>query len=171
MSLDLSLLPDGGVSWLDASGDNADIVLSTRIRLARNLEGFAFTSRARDGERLHGLTSGYCCRAWLTVDETDLAEVVPLFQGPNLPAGDRHRGAAGHDEVQGQCALALLGDLVAGVVVHQSRPVEQPLALPAGKSGEQGHSGELDIEVVLRCGHRGLLGAQWAEADGPSVAE
>ena len=55
MSIDLSLLPDGGVSWLDASGDHSDIVLSTRIRLARNVEGFAFTSRARDGERLRVL--------------------------------------------------------------------------------------------------------------------
>src|SRR6476620_10664272 len=52
MTLDLSLLPDGGVGWLDASGDHADVVLSTRIRLARNLEGYAFTPRARDGERL-----------------------------------------------------------------------------------------------------------------------
>src|SRR5262245_58858552 len=53
--LDLSLLPDGGVGWLDASGEHADIVLSTRIRLARNVEGFAFTARARDGERLRVL--------------------------------------------------------------------------------------------------------------------
>ena len=52
MTLDLSLLPDGGVNWLDASGDHAGIVLSTRVRLARNLEGFAFPGRARDGERL-----------------------------------------------------------------------------------------------------------------------
>src|SRR5213592_4464119 len=54
--LDLSLLPDGGASWLDASGEHADIVISTRIRLARNLEGYAFTPRARDGERLRILT-------------------------------------------------------------------------------------------------------------------
>ncbi|OYV73794.1 MAG: hypothetical protein B7Z72_01700, partial [Gemmatimonadetes bacterium 21-71-4] len=54
--IDLSLLPDGGVAWLDASGRNADVVLSTRIRLARNLEGFAFTARARDGERLRVLS-------------------------------------------------------------------------------------------------------------------
>jgi len=27
---------------MDASGDHADIVLSTRIRLARNVEGYAF---------------------------------------------------------------------------------------------------------------------------------
>ena len=56
MTIDLSLLPDGGVSWLDASGDHADIVLSTRIRLARNVEGYAFTTRARDGERLRVLS-------------------------------------------------------------------------------------------------------------------
>ena len=54
--LDLSLLPDGGVGWLDASGSNPDIVISTRIRLARNLEGYAFAGRARDGERLRILS-------------------------------------------------------------------------------------------------------------------
>ena len=48
-------LPDGGVGWLDASGAHSDIVLSTRIRLARNVEGYAFTARARDGERLRVL--------------------------------------------------------------------------------------------------------------------
>ncbi len=53
--LDLSLLPDGGVGWLDASGESADIVISTRVRLARNLEGYAFAGRARDGERLRVL--------------------------------------------------------------------------------------------------------------------
>jgi protein arginine kinase len=56
VTLDLSLLPDGGVSWLDASGEHPGIVLSTRIRLARNLEGFAFPGRARDGERLRVLS-------------------------------------------------------------------------------------------------------------------
>lgn len=52
MALDLTLLPDGGVPWLAASGDHADIVLSSRIRLARNVAGFNFSSRERDGERL-----------------------------------------------------------------------------------------------------------------------
>jgi protein arginine kinase len=56
MTIDLSLLPDGGVSWLDASGDSSGIVLSTRIRLARNLDGFAFPGRAREGERLRILS-------------------------------------------------------------------------------------------------------------------
>src|SRR5690349_3453008 len=55
MTVDLSLLPDGGVGWLDASGAHSDIVLSTRIRLARNVDGYAFAARARDGERLRVL--------------------------------------------------------------------------------------------------------------------
>jgi protein arginine kinase len=54
--IDLSLLPDGGMSWLDASGPKNSIVLSTRIRLARNLQGYAFSQRARDADRSAVLT-------------------------------------------------------------------------------------------------------------------
>src|SRR5437660_10906778 len=54
--IDLSLLPDGGMSWLDASGPGGHIVLSTRIRLARNLEGYVFSQRARDADRTGVLT-------------------------------------------------------------------------------------------------------------------
>ncbi|MCC7001280.1 MAG: hypothetical protein IT357_03915 [Gemmatimonadaceae bacterium] len=57
MTVDLSLLPDGGLHWLGASGDHAGIVLSSRIRLARNLAGFAYPTRAREGERLRVLHS------------------------------------------------------------------------------------------------------------------
>jgi protein arginine kinase len=49
--LDLDLLPDGGLPWLDASGPEGLIVLSTRIRLARNLRGVPFPPRASDAER------------------------------------------------------------------------------------------------------------------------
>ncbi len=42
---------DAGLDWLSASGEYADIVLSTRIRLARNLQGLAFGSRARTQDR------------------------------------------------------------------------------------------------------------------------
>ncbi len=43
--------PDSGLNWLDASGEHAGIVLSTRIRLARNLQGHAFGPRARVNDR------------------------------------------------------------------------------------------------------------------------
>ena len=49
--MDLTLIPDGGLAWLDASGPLAHVVLSTRIRLARNLAGEPFTVRARETDR------------------------------------------------------------------------------------------------------------------------
>ncbi len=42
---------DFGLAWLDASGEFSDIVLSTRVRLARNLQGHAFGPRARLNDR------------------------------------------------------------------------------------------------------------------------
>ena len=44
-------IPDHGLGWMEASGEYADIVLSTRVRLARNLQGHAFGSRARVNDR------------------------------------------------------------------------------------------------------------------------
>ena len=49
--IDLSLVPDGGVGWLDGSGPSSHMVLSTRVRLARNLAGRTFTSRNSDRVR------------------------------------------------------------------------------------------------------------------------
>jgi protein arginine kinase len=58
-------------------------VLSTRVRLARNVEGYAFTPRARDGERLRVLaqvreaaerTAASAARRWLRVDELPRAD-------------------------------------------------------------------------------------------------
>ncbi|MEQ1856922.1 MAG: protein arginine kinase [Longimicrobiales bacterium] len=48
---ELPAIPDHGLSWLEASGDHPDIVLSTRVRLARNLQGHAFGPRARVNDR------------------------------------------------------------------------------------------------------------------------
>jgi len=48
---ELSEITDFGLGWLDASGDFADIVLSTRVRIARNLQGHAFGRRARVKDR------------------------------------------------------------------------------------------------------------------------
>lgn len=84
MMLDLSLLPDGGVSWLDASGEHAGIVLSTRIRLARNLEGFAFPGRARDAERLRVLA-----RIREAVDAMPVMRSNLLVRVDGLPGEER----------------------------------------------------------------------------------
>nr|NIP79530.1 ATP--guanido phosphotransferase [Gemmatimonadota bacterium]NIQ54278.1 ATP--guanido phosphotransferase [Gemmatimonadota bacterium]NIU74491.1 ATP--guanido phosphotransferase [Gammaproteobacteria bacterium]NIX44447.1 ATP--guanido phosphotransferase [Gemmatimonadota bacterium]NIY08672.1 ATP--guanido phosphotransferase [Gemmatimonadota bacterium] len=55
--MELDTLGDFGLSWLEASGPHADIVLSTRVRLARNLQGHAFSPRIQDEDRLRILAS------------------------------------------------------------------------------------------------------------------
>lgn len=49
--IDVNSLADFGLNWLEASGPHSDIVLSTRLRLARNLQGHAFSLKLRDAER------------------------------------------------------------------------------------------------------------------------
>lgn len=44
-------LPTAGLEWLDAHGPSADIVLSTRVRLARNLAQYRFGLLSDAGER------------------------------------------------------------------------------------------------------------------------
>jgi len=51
MSHDPATSPDWGLDWLEPDGPDADIVLSTRVRLARNLQGHAFTRRLAGEER------------------------------------------------------------------------------------------------------------------------
>ncbi len=50
-------MPDFGLSWLDASGPDSDIVLSTRVRIARNLQGYPFSIRAKTADRAAVLTT------------------------------------------------------------------------------------------------------------------
>jgi protein arginine kinase len=50
--MDANAMADFGLGWLEASGQHADIVLSTRVRLARNLQGHAFAPKLRDAERI-----------------------------------------------------------------------------------------------------------------------
>lgn len=44
-------MPEGGLAWLDAAGPESDIVLSTRIRLARNLAAYRFGMRSDRQDR------------------------------------------------------------------------------------------------------------------------
>jgi protein arginine kinase len=156
MTIDLSLLPDGGVGWLDASGPNADIVLSTRIRLARNVEGYAFTGRARDDERRRVLSQ-----------VTDAASHVGALQDrviyrlDELGAGDRallHERHLVSKEIAGLdpqhplkvgAAVILAGG--AGVLVNE----EDHLRLQVLRSGFAVHDAYAELERLDR-----ELGAQ-----------
>ena len=135
MTLDLSLIPDGGTGWLDASGEHSDIVISTRVRLARNLEGYAFTGRARDGERLRVLMQAK--EALLDVPNLDdgvLVRVDELSPDERLLLHERHlvsRELAGLNDapVRSGAALYLSGRF--GIMINE----EDHLRLQALHSG------------------------------------
>lgn len=44
-------LVDQGLGWIGAEGEESEIVFSTRVRVARNLQGFAFPGRASPEDR------------------------------------------------------------------------------------------------------------------------
>lgn len=144
MSLDLSLLPDGGLHWLIGTGEHAGIVLSSRIRLARNLAGYAFPPRAREGERLRVLhqvrgiapqVSTLKDAAFVRVDECSVLERQLLHE--------RHlvsRELAGLDRgASAPTGAAVLVTGEAGVMVNE----EDHLRLQVFRSG-------FDIPGALR---------------------
>jgi protein arginine kinase len=49
--VDLSDFDSVGGEWLRGEGPEADVVMSSRVRLARNLAGFAFATRATEEQR------------------------------------------------------------------------------------------------------------------------
>jgi protein arginine kinase len=80
----LSALLSQERNWLDASGPDSDTVLSTRVRLARNLEAFPFTTRARDDE-----LEAVMQRVAGAAQKVDLLHAAPFFRIPELSAMDR----------------------------------------------------------------------------------
>lgn len=67
-------LPDHGIEWMDADGPFSDIVLSTRVRLARNLREYNFGLRASasDREAVLRLARGAAAETSALADGTSL---------------------------------------------------------------------------------------------------
>lgn len=149
MSVDFSLLPDGGVPWLDASGPDGHIVLSTRIRLARNLAGSDFTVRASDA-----------ARAQVRERVLDAARGIPrlrqaaAFRLDTMDRLDRQllhekhlvskelAGLGGDQQVR--VGAALITDGVVGAMVNE----EDHLRLQALRSGFSLQPAYADLEGV-----------------------
>ncbi len=101
---DIQTLPNHGLGWLDASGDHAGVVLSTRIRLARNLQGHAFGPRARVNDREAVLEQTRRAMA-----KVELLGGSTLLELPDLD--DRSRGMLLERRL---ASRELLGDVKAG---------------------------------------------------------
>ncbi|OGU04803.1 MAG: protein arginine kinase [Gemmatimonadetes bacterium RBG_16_66_8] len=136
MTLDLSLVPDGGIAWADASGPDGHIVLSSRIRLARNLQGMPFTIRADQAE--HEVVLSHVLSA--ARQTPDLAD-APVLRVDGLDRGERQllherhlisRELAALDQNgpgRPGAALVLHGDL--GLMINE----EDHLRLQSFRSG------------------------------------
>ncbi len=136
--IDLTLLSDGGMGWLDASGPHSDLVLSTRVRLARNLAGRVFGVRnaAEDRSQVLETVSG-------AAREVPQLERAMLFRLDQLTPTDRQLlherhlvskeiaalEGAGHRAVRTSSALLVQDDV--GVMVNE----EDHLRLQGLKSG------------------------------------
>lgn len=135
--LDLTTITDFGLAWLEASGPYSDIVLSTRVRLARNLQGHPFGKRMREGEReqIYERVRAAADRSATLRDGVS----VGLSALPALPRQlllERHlisreiAGEGGNAPPRG-AALFLSRDECTGVMVHE----EDHLRLQALLSG------------------------------------
>jgi protein arginine kinase len=136
MTLDFSLLPNGGMSWLDASGPECHVVLSTRIRLARNLQARPFTGRAAEGDlvttRDQVITAG---RDAAALENAQVIAVDALDRIERQVLHERHlisRELAGLDRnlpVRRGAALVTTGEL--GLMINE----EDHLRLQCLRSG------------------------------------
>ena len=85
MNLD-SLLPNLG-EWLKGTGPDSDVVVSTRLRLARNLADYPFAGRAAGPQKTEIEQ-----KVREAVAAADLAAPLAYLSVSGLPALDRDRG-------------------------------------------------------------------------------
>lgn len=90
----------GGAEWLRGEGPSSEVVLSSRVRLARNLAGFPFVARADRTEREHVLEA-----------------VRPVVDGLT-PGVARSSGSGGPGGS---------GDHMSWIALHDSEPPERQL--------------------------------------------
>ncbi len=118
-------VPDSGLEWLDADGPVADVVLSTRVRLARNLDGHRFGQRSEEAER-----EAILAEAQAAADRTATMTTGTMMSMRGLTAPtrrlllERHlvsRELIGEEEADppSHSALLLAGDDSLGVMVNE----------------------------------------------------
>lgn len=116
---DESMVGPEGLEWLEPEGPEAEIILSTRVRLARNLQGIPFSVRAGVEDRRQVLDRV----RELLADEPALDE-PRIWEMDELPASDRR--------------LLLERHLVSRELVEpldDHPPVASALALGTGSTG------------------------------------
>ena len=120
MNLDIQDLDSRGGEWLRGHGPNSDIVISSRVRLARNLAGYPFLTRANGEQkreivdRIHGPLSKLELQSrpyYIDVDDAD--EVLGSF------LVERHLISRELQQGRGARAVAFGSDEIVSVMVNE----------------------------------------------------
>jgi protein arginine kinase len=153
MTFDINLVPDGGMSWLDASGPDGNIVLSTRVRLARNLNDQPFTVRSRPEDNQVVLDQvERASRASRQLHDAPLIRIDHLQGDERQLLHERHlisrELAELGDDGGVRTAAALLTDGCVGMMVNEEDHVRLQ-CLKSGFSLEEAYSDleRLDADI------------------------
>jgi protein arginine kinase len=122
------------VHWLRCSGPMSDIVISSRIRLARNVAGYPFVSKATDRQRteLAEMVSG-CIVSRSAKKDWSYLDVDKLDELDGHVLLERHLISRQHLEGRGSRGLAVTADEAASVMVNE----EDHLRIQVLRSGLQ----------------------------------
>lgn len=129
----LSDLTNHAGEWLRGSGPMSEIVISSRIRLARNIAGFPFMSRATAAQRqaLEGRIRDVIFSAQLPP-----TLYVDLAAAPALDLEllvERHLISKPHAQAQGHRGVAITADETASIMINE----EDHLRMQVYRSGLQ----------------------------------
>jgi protein arginine kinase len=120
--------------WLSGRGPQSDIVVSSRIRLARNISGFPFLSRATESQRKEILR--LICS---TIDNTAIGPKSSFFDIEETPDLDReilverHLISRQHAGAQGSRGVAVSDEETVAVMINE----EDHLRIQSLRSGLQ----------------------------------
>lgn len=139
-----------GLSWLEERGPDYEIVLSTRVRLARNIQGFPFATRASGEDRDRLLAQAY-----EALNDNEVLGDADLWKMADLEASERtrllerhlvsHELIGGHDgEPLRASALAIRRGRSLGLMINE----EDHLRLQVLAGGFQLERAWKDVEQL-----------------------
>lgn len=154
--IDLSLVADGGLGWLDGSGPESHLVLSTRVRLARNLSDRVFPGRATDQDRLEVLAAVQeAAGRTASLGQATLVRLDRLSQGDRQLLHERHlvskELAAPEADFPPRPGAAVLLQGALGAMVNEEDHLRLQALVPGlGLAAAWGAAGTLDGELGQR---------------------
>jgi protein arginine kinase len=123
-------------SWLRAPGPAADVVVSCRVRLARNLAAYPFIARLEDARAVE-----LAAELRAVVDGGALAPLLAAREGASgagaAPAADASQGPNGPVhwvDIQGACGVARLLLRERHLVSRDLAPIEEQRPVAAGRA-------------------------------------